>query len=136
MSIDLSCTIQAGADEAWDYLASPGAFVRISPPFMPLRPVSQADSLRDGVAVLEPRSALPGPLGVRFGPRWIAQHDPAGYVEGERFVDRCVSQPYAGLTGWVHEHTVTEGPDGTAVLGDRVSARVPGPLLSPVFAYR
>lgn len=136
MSIDLSCTIRAGADEAWDYLASPGAFVRISPPFMPLRPVSQADSLRDGVAVLEPRSALPGPLGTRFGPRWVAQHDPAGYVEGERFVDRCVSQPYAGLTGWVHEHTVTAGPDGTAVLGDRVRARVPGPLLSPVFAYR
>ncbi|WP_216692769.1 TIGR01777 family oxidoreductase [Dietzia psychralcaliphila] len=136
MSIDLTCSIRAGADEAWDYLASPGAFVRISPPFMPLRPVSEADSLRDGVAVLEPRSALPGPLGVRFGPRWIAQHDPAGYVEGERFVDRCVSQPYAGLTGWVHEHTVTAGPDGTAVLGDRVSARVPGRLLSPVFAYR
>lgn len=136
MSIDLRCTIRAGADEAWDYFASPGAFLRLSPPFMPLRPVSQADSLRDGEAVLEPRSALPGPLGVRFGPRWIARHDPAGYVEGERFVDRCVSQPYAGLTGWVHEHTVTPGPDGTSVLGDRVDARVPGPLLSPVFAYR
>ncbi|MFN7244352.1 MAG: TIGR01777 family oxidoreductase, partial [Dietzia cercidiphylli] len=47
-----------------------------------------------------------------------------------------VSQPYAGLTGWVHEHNVTAGPDGTTVLGDRVRARVPGPLLSPVFAYR
>jgi uncharacterized protein (TIGR01777 family) len=136
MSIDLTCSIPAGAAEAWDYLAAPGAFIRISPPFMPLRPVSQADSLRDGVAVLEPRTALPGPLGRRFGPRWTAQHDPAGYVEGERFVDRCVSQPYAGLTGWVHEHTVAEGADGRALLGDRVTARVPGRLLAPVFAYR
>ena len=136
MSIDLSCSIPATAAEAWDYFAAPGAFVRISPPFMALRPVSEADSLRDGVAVLEPRSALPGPLGARFGPRWIARHDPAGYVEGERFVDRAVSQPYAGLTGWVHEHTVTGGPGGTAVLGDRVRARVPGRFLAPVFAYR
>lgn len=122
--------------EAWRYFASPGAFLRLSPPFMPLRPVSEADSLRDGVAVLEPRTALPGPLGVRFGPRWHAQHDPAGFVEGERFVDRCVSQPYAAATGWIHTHTVTAGPDGTALLGDRVEARVPGRMLSPVFAYR
>lgn len=136
MSIDLTCSIPADPREAWDYLAAPGAFVRISPPFMPLRPVSEADSLRDGVAVLEPRTALPGPLGARFGPRWSAQHDPAGYVEGERFVDRCVSQPYAGLTGWVHEHTVAAGPAGTTLLGDRVRARVPGRLLAPVFAYR
>ncbi|MDV7999762.1 TIGR01777 family oxidoreductase [Rhodococcus sp. IEGM 1408] len=136
MSIDLTCSIPADSGKAWDYLAAPGAFVRISPPFMPLRPVSEADSLRDGVAVLEPRTALPGPLGARFGPRWSAQHDPAGYVEGAAFVDRCVSQPYAGLTGWVHEHSVTAGPDGTTLLGDRVRARVPGRLLAPVFAYR
>lgn len=136
MSIDLTCTVPATPDEAWRYLASPGAFRRLSPPFMPLRPVSEADSLRDGVAVLEPRTALPGPLGVRFGPRWLAQHDPAGFIEGERFVDRCVSQPYAAATGWVHTHTVTAGPDGTALLGDRVDARVPGRMLSPVFAYR
>lgn len=136
MSIDLTCTVPATPDEAWRYFASPGAFRRLSPPFMPLRPVSEADSLRDGVAVLEPRTALPGPLGVRFGPRWLAQHDPAGFIEGERFVDRCVSQPYAATTGWVHTHTVTAGPDGTALLGDRIDARVPGRMLSPVFAYR
>ena len=136
MSIDLACTMPATPGEAWRYFASPGAFLRLSPPFMPLRPVRQAESLRDGVAVLEPRTALPGPLGVRFGPRWYAQHDAAGFVEGERFVDRCVSQPYAAATGWVHTHTVTAGPDGTALLGDRVDARVPARLLSPVFAYR
>ena len=136
MSIDVTCSIPADPGEAWDYLAAPGAFIRLSPPFMPLRPVSEADSLRDGVAVLEPRTALPGPLGTRFGPRWTAQHDPAGFVEGERFVDRCVSEPYAGLTGWVHHHTVTAGPDGTALLGDRVRARVPERFLAPVFAYR
>lgn len=136
MSIDLTCRIGVNPVEAWRYFASPGAFLRLSPPFMPLRPVSEADSLRDGVAVLEPRTALPGPLGTAFGPKWHARHEPAGYVEGERFVDRCVSQPYAAATGWVHHHTVTTSPDGTTVLGDRVTARVPGRLLAPVFAYR
>lgn len=136
MSIDLTCTIPASRGEAWGYFASPGAFLRLSPPFMPLRPVTEARSLRDGEAVLEPRTALPGPLGRRFGPRWHARHDPAGYIEGQRFVDRCASQPYAAATGWVHTHTVTTGPDGTALLGDRVDARVPARLLAPVFAYR
>ncbi|MFL0578811.1 TIGR01777 family oxidoreductase [Dietzia sp. 179-F 9C3 NHS] len=135
MSIELSCAVRADAVEAWRYLASPGAFRRLSPPFMPLRPVSEADSLRDGRAVLAPRSALPGPLGTTLGPPWVARHEPDGFVEGERFRDRCVSQPYAALTGWVHEHTVVDGPGG-AVLGDRVRARVPARMLEPVFAYR
>ena len=136
MSIDLTCTVPADPAEAWRYFAAPGALPRLSPPFLPLRPVEEAASLRDGRAVLEPRSALPGPVGRRFGPRWHAQHDPAGYVEGERFVDCCVSQPYAAATGWVHTHTVTAGPDGTAVLGDRVDARIPERILERVFAYR
>ena len=136
MSIDVSCTVPASPAEAWRYLAAPGALRRLSPPFLPLRPVREASSLRDGEAVLEPRTALPGPLAARFGPRWVARHDPRGYVDGERFVDRCVSQPYAAATGWVHEHTVTPGPDGTAVLGDRVEARVPEAMLTRMFAYR
>lgn len=136
MSIELEHTIGVDPATAWGYFAAPGAMRRLAPPFMPLRPHREADSLRDGVAVLVPRSALPGPLGARLGPAWTATHDPAAYVDGERFVDRCTSQPYAGLTGWVHEHTVTAGPDGTTVLGDRVDARVPARLLEPMFAYR
>lgn len=136
MSIDVSCTVAASPAEAWRYLASPGALRRLAPPFMSLRPVREAESLRDGEAVLEPRTALPGVLASRFGPRWVARHDPDGYVDGERFVDRCVSQPYAAATGWVHVHTVTSGPDGTAMLGDRVDARVPGAMLEQMFAYR
>lgn len=136
MSIDVTCTIGASPAEAWRYFDSPGALRRLSPPFMPLHPVREAESLRDGETILEPRTALPGPLAARFGPAWIARHDPDGYVSGERFVDRCASEPYATATGWVHVHTVTAGPDGTAVLGDRVRARIPGAVLRRVFAYR
>lgn len=136
MSIDVTCTIPVSPAEAWRYLASPGAFRRLSPPFMTLRPVTEAASLHDGEAVLEPRTALPGLLGTRFGPRWVARHEPDGYVDGERFVDRCVSEPYATATGWVHVHTVTAGPGGAAMLGDRVTTRVPEAMLAPVFAYR
>ncbi|MGW8592952.1 TIGR01777 family oxidoreductase [Dietzia sp. NPDC055877] len=136
MSIDVSCTVPVPPAEAWRYLAAPGALRRLSPPFMSLRPVHEAGSLRDGEAVLEPRTALPGPLAARFGPRWVARHDPQGFVDGERFVDRCVSEPYATATGWVHVHTVTAGPSGATMLGDRVEARVPEPMLTRVFAYR
>lgn len=136
MSIERTHEVDVDAATAWAYLAAPGALHRLSPPFLPMRPVAEAGSLRDGEAVLAPRSALPGPLGARLGPVWRARHDPRGYVEGERFVDRCVSQPYAGLTGWVHEHTVAPAGPGRALLGDRVTARVPGRLLEPVFAYR
>lgn len=136
MSIDVTGTVRAEADTVWRYFAAPGAIRRLAPPFLPLRPVSEAESLRDGEAVLVPRSAVPGPLGVRLGPAWVAAHDPAAYVEGERFVDRCTSQPYAGLTGWAHEHTVSAGPEGTTILGDHVRARMPARLLEPVFAYR
>ena len=136
MSIDVTCTIGASPAEAWRYFDSPGALRRLSPPFMSLRPVREAGSLRDGEAILAPRTALPGPLATQFGPAWTARHDPEGYVSGERFVDRCVSEPYATATGWVHVHTVTAGPDGTAMLGDRVQARVPGAMLRRVFAYR
>lgn len=128
--------IGVDAAAAWAYLAAPGALHRLSPPFLPMRPVAEAASLRDGEALLAPRTALPGPLGARLGPLWRARHDPRGYVEGERFVDRCVSQPYAALTGWVHEHTVAPAGAGRALLGDRVTARIPRRALEPVFAYR
>lgn len=136
MSIDAFCTIPATPAEAWRYFTAPGALPRLSPPFLSLRPVREAASLRDGEAVLEPRTALPGPLAARFGPQWVARHEPDGFVDGERFVDRCVTEPYASATGWVHTHTVTSGPDGTAMIGDRIQARVPDRLLTRLVTYR
>ena len=43
-------------DEVFDWHARPGAFTRLSPPWQPMRLVTEADSLKDGRATL----ALPG----------------------------------------------------------------------------
>ena len=138
MSIDARCAVPVRPDEVWRYYSSPGAMFRLAPPFVGMRPVSEASSLRSGEAVLAPSSALPlpGPLGGRLGPKWIARHQPDGYIEGRQFVDKCVSQPYARLTGWEHTHTVGAYGDDSALLGDRVHARVPEPLLAAGLAYR
>ena len=110
MSIDAFCTIPATPAEAWRYFTAPGALPRLSPPFLSLRPVREAASLRDGEAVLEPRTALPGPLAARFGPQWVARHEPDGFVDGERFVDRCVTEPYASATVPIHAPCSTAAP--------------------------
>ncbi|WP_333619633.1 TIGR01777 family oxidoreductase [Dietzia sp.] len=148
MSFSHTCIIDADPERVWGYFSAPGAFHRLAPPFLALRPVSEADSLADGTAVLAPATSLPGPLRGPSRPRWIARHDPSGYIEGERFVDRCSSAPYRRLTGWVHTHTVEaagpsgSGPDRSAsrppatAVGDHVDARVPARLLTPTFAYR
>ena len=128
-------------EEVFGWFSSPGAFQRLSPPFLPMRPAREADSLRDGEAVLQPTSPLPvvPKLVEPLAPQWLARHDPSEFVQGRRFVDRCVSQPYARLTGWVHEHTFepVDVPGGTGTrIGDTVTARVPGSMLESMFAYR
>lgn len=154
MSFSHTCIIDAEPERVWRYFSAPGAFRRLAPPFLALRPLAEAESLADGTAVLAPATSLPGPLRGPSHPRWVARHDPRGYIEGMRFVDRCASTPYRQLTGWVHTHTVEAAEGDTArgsegsgragdgrgatatAVGDHVDARVPGRVLTPMFAYR
>ena len=154
MSFSHTCIIDAEPERVWQYFSSPGALRRLAPPFLALQPVSEASSLAEGTAVLAPATSLPGPLRGPSHPRWIARHDPRGYIEGARFVDRCASAPYLQLTGWVHTHTVeavdnepegaedSANSDGSAsstqstAVGDHVDARVPAGFLARTFAYR
>jgi len=140
MSAVYSSVVPAPPERVWDYFASPGALVRLSPPFLPLRPAREVTSLYDGTAELAPGTGLPGPLGAPPAPRWVARHDPAGYREGSRFVDRCDSSPYREITGWVHRHELDPepGPDGQvwSRVTDRLSTRLPRRLTDPAFAFR
>lgn len=119
-------------DQVWDWFNRPGALRRLSPPWLPLRPGSEAADVRGGEATLQV-----APFGFALPlPAWRASHRPEGYVDRSRFEDRAASQPYSSVTGWRHVHEfAADGPDAT-VLTDRVTARVPAGLLSPVFAYR
>ena len=118
--------------EVWRWFSAPGAVTRLTPPFMGMRVVQEASTLREGTTVLKP--TLPSPAPKLPLPGWVAEHDPDGYVEGERFVDRAASLPYS-LTGWVHEHEFEDRDGGTAVI-DRVHSRIPDAVLRPIFAFR
>jgi uncharacterized protein len=47
-----SCVVDAPLDEAFAWHARPGAIVRLTPPWLPVRVAAEAASLRDGRAVL------------------------------------------------------------------------------------
>ncbi|NLE96605.1 MAG: TIGR01777 family protein [Propionibacterium sp.] len=120
-------------DEVWRWFTAPGAMTRLTPPFMGMRVVQEADDVRAGVAKLRP--ALPSPAPKLPTPTWVATHDPEGYAERERFVDRVTSSPYRQLVAWEHVHEFEDVGDGTRIV-DRVSARVPRGPLESMFAFR
>lgn len=113
------------AADVWDWHTRPGAVVRLTPGFARMRVTSEAGNLRDGTTTF----SLPGRLS------WVARHDPEGFAQGRSFVDDCVSRP-CRLTGWHHEHLITDGGDGTSTVTDRITSRIPTALLSRIAAYR
>lgn len=114
------------AAEVWDWHTRPGAVVRLTPGMTYMKVVSEASSLRDGTTVL----TLPGGL------RWVARHDPKGYIDGHCFTDVCVSAPLRQITRWSHRHLITGMGDGTTTVTERLSARVPVPMLTRIASYR
>lgn len=113
------------AEEVFAWHARPGAVHRLSPPWQPIRVVREASSLRDGEAVF----ALPA------GRRWVARHDPDGYIPGEQFVDELVSRPFVAPVRWRHEHRIVPAAHG-ASLTDRVATTAPRRFVEPMFGYR
>ncbi|BBY34397.1 TIGR01777 family protein [Mycolicibacter minnesotensis] len=131
MSVDFSSTVSAPRAEVFAWHERPGAFTRLSPPWQPMNLVSEADSLRDGTAVL----ALPGGL------RWVAEHQPDGYDPPARFVDALgghglASLPTRATLSWTHTHEFEDLGDGRTRVIDHVDTPIPGALLRPMFVYR
>lgn len=131
MGLEFSSVLDAPIAEVFDWHARPGAFTRLSPPWQPMRLVSEATSLRDGRATL----ALPGGL------RWVAEHQADGYDPPRRFVDaiggdRLSSLPARKALRWRHTHDFVDLGDGRTRVIDRVDTSVPAALLRPMFVYR
>ncbi|MGV0044127.1 TIGR01777 family oxidoreductase [Mycobacterium colombiense] len=131
MGLEYSSVVDAPITDVFDWHARPGAFTRLSPPWQPMRLVTEAASLKDGRATL----ALPGGL------RWVAVHQPDGYDPPRRFVDTIGGDGLATLPAriavrWNHTHEFEDlGGNRTRVI-DRVDTPVPGALLRPMFDYR
>lgn len=131
MGLEFSSVVDAPITDVFDWHARPGAFTRLSPPWQPMRLVSEATSLRDGRATL----ALPGGL------RWVAEHQPDDYDPPRRFVDAIGGDQLAALPArkalrWRHVHDFADLGDGRTRVIDRVDTSVPGALLRPMFVYR
>jgi uncharacterized protein (TIGR01777 family) len=131
MGLIYSSVVDAPRDEVFAWHARPGAFLRLSPPWQPMQVRTEADSLRDGRAVL----TLPGGL------RWVAEHEAQSYDPPRRFVDKIGRDGLASLPArlavrWRHTHDFEDVGDGATRVIDRVETPVPAAALRPMFVYR
>lgn len=131
MGLEYSSVVDAPIADVFAWHARPGAFARLSPPWQPMRLVTEAASLKDGRATL----ALPGGL------RWVAVHQPADYDPPRRFVDAIGGDGLATLptrlaVRWRHTHDFEDVGHGRTRVIDRLDTPVPGSLLRPMFTYR
>lgn len=132
MGITHSSTVNSPIEDVFAWHTRPGAFTRLSPPWQPVRPRSESQSLKDGEAIL----SLPGGL------TWVSQHDPEGYRPPHQFVDTISSDgitslPVRALLRWRHTHEFAESDGGAGTrITDRVQTPVGSQLLRPMFVYR
>jgi uncharacterized protein len=126
MAHTFSCVVDAPLEEVFAWHARPGAVVRLTPPWLPVRVAAEAASLRDGRAVL----ALPGGL------RWVARHDPAAYDPPRQFADELASMPLRAALPWRHMHEFAAVAPSSTRVTDRVATPLPAGALRPMMGYR
>lgn len=131
MGLQYVSVVDAPLDEVFAWHARPGAFRRLSPPWQPMRLVTEAASLKDGRSTL----AFPG------GMRWVADHQADSYDPPRRFVDTIGSDGLSSLPPrivgrWRHTHEFEDAGDNRTRVIDRVDTPVPGFALRAMFAYR
>jgi uncharacterized protein len=120
MSLRYSTLVDSPQAEVFAWHERPGALVRLSPPWQPVRVVAEASSLDGGEAVL----GLPGGL------RWVAKH--SDYEPPHRFVDELTSLPLR----WRHTHEFFAVSESTTEVTDVVDTPIPARFLLPLFSYR
>jgi uncharacterized protein (TIGR01777 family) len=97
----------ASAEALFAWHERPGAFMRLAPPWTPVR-LERFEGIRDGNRAV-----------IRLGPgpglRWVAEHH--DYVAGQQFCDRQVTGPFRA---WHHTHRMEPLEDGTSRLIDDI----------------
>lgn len=130
----IDCPVQ----DLFAWHARPGAFERLSPPWMTARVVERRGGIEDGARLV--MRVGPEPLAMT----WVAEH--RNYIEGQQFCDIQAAGPFAR---WEHLHRFEPTDDGRSLLEDRIDYRLPlggvgglfgGPfvasMLERMFAYR
>jgi hypothetical protein len=138
MEFTYSTVVNAGLSDVFAWHGRPGAMTRLTPPWLPVRVLQEANSLQDGQAVL----GLPGGL------RWVAVHQPASYDPPNMFADELESCPLAAVLSWGHRHQFApagqagqageagEATERATLVTDVVNTTLPDRMLRPMFAYR
>lgn len=130
MTLQLASELQATPAQVFAWFSRSGAIRRLLPPWLPLRVIKEAESLRDGTAVM----GLPGGL------RWFAQHQADQFVEEQKFVDEIQPQGLRALATravhWKHEHLFEPAGDSATTVIDRISSNLPDRQLARMLAYR
>lgn len=135
-----SSPLPVPVDEAFGWHERPGAFQRLTPPFMPSYVERGAPSLEVGAEA----SIRMLPWAGRLSPRWRARH--VAYEPPHEFRDVQISGPFAA---WDHRHRFAEDGASASVLtdeityelpfgrlGDAVGGRIVAGMLDRMFAYR
>jgi uncharacterized protein (TIGR01777 family) len=121
-----SAVVPAPIEEVFAWHSRPGALRRLMPPWLPVKVVAEAESLRDGRAV----------LGLPAGLRWVASQQPDAYDPPRRFADRLTSEPLATLLAWTHDHQFRAEGEGSTLVSDTVTSWLPPSRLREMFAFR
>ena len=122
MGLTYSSAVEASVADVFSWHTRPGAIARLTPPWLPVRVLSEASSLRDGQAVL----GLPGGL------RWTAVHQPADYDPPHAFADELA----APLLSWRHLHQFSATGERATLVTDVVETPLPARVLRPMLVYR
>jgi uncharacterized protein (TIGR01777 family) len=122
MGLTYSSVVDAAVDDVFSWHTRPGAVIRLTPPWLPVRVLREAASLRDGRAVL----GLPGGL------RLVAEHQPDGYDPPGSFADALTTPRPA----WRHTHEFSPAGASATLVTDVVQTPLPARVLRSVFVYR
>jgi uncharacterized protein (TIGR01777 family) len=122
MGLMYSSVVEASLEDVFSWHAMPGAITRLTPPWLPVRVLREASSLRDGEAVL----GLPGGL------RWTAVHQPGDYDPPHAFADE-LSSP---LLSWRHLHQFSEAGERSTLVTDVVETPLPARTFRSMLIYR
>lgn len=124
MSLTRSTVVSTPRPEVFAWYQRPGAIVRLTPPWMPVRIKREATDLGAGTAV----------LGFPLGLNWTARH--SGAVPPAQFVDELDSAPLRWAVRWRHTHGFEPvAPNHTEVI-DSIDTNVPSFLLRSMLDYR
>lgn len=122
--VEFTSTIDAPAEALFNWHTRPGAFQRLTPPWLPVE-LEHFEGIRDGQRAVIKMGVGPAKI------RWVAEHH--DYIEGGQFCDRQVKGPFAH---WTHRHRFQPIDATTSQLTDAIDYELPLGGLGDLFGSR